>query len=471
MKENMPEISFERSMNHNYMILRKCSYFGSCDISRDYRTRMLLENRIPGLLPVTHRLVNGESCYYYEINSLQSLDRLYNKTEIRYDGLLSLLSGCVKLFEGLEEYLLDGAQIIMEPAMIYLNVERMEPYFVCYPDYEGDVRLSFMEFIDELLTRIDHTDECAVMLGYQIYRYTRNPNYVISGIGNIMGYVTGELVHRQKAVATNLAAVEEDCRENQADCAVYADDEESDVEESPYDARRNAGKITDLAGGIFCSLVALCSGAIILGARTIHAFEPGRNSELYLFGAMAMALVAAVLFFYCHAKKRRQNMETEQDDGDEDIMYYTDAGGGDDLQGAFCKKPQEVQPDNVQLFKSYQQDYCAQSHYGETEYLGDGVVEERLLCGRINGKEVSISLDRLPMTVGKLANMSDLVINDTAVSKMHARFEEHDGRVYVCDLNSTNGTARNGVLLGVNQSVALEPGDRLRFGRTYFTYC
>lgn len=94
-----------------------------------------------------------------------------------------------------------------------------------------------------------------------------------------------------------------------------------------------------------------------------------------------------------------------------------------------------------------------------------------MLCGRVNGTEVNISLDRLPMTVGKLANVSDFVINDDAVSKMHARFEEHDGRVYICDLNSTNGTARNGVLLGVNQSVALEPGDRLRFGRTYFTYC
>lgn len=104
-------------------------------------------------------------------------------------------------------------------------------------------------------------------------------------------------------------------------------------------------------------------------------------------------------------------------------------------------------------------------------YLGDGVVEERMLCGRMNGREVNISLDRLPMTVGKLANVSDFVINDVAVSKMHARFEEHDGRVYLCDLNSTNGTARNGVLLGVNQSVALEPGDRIRFGRTFFTYC
>ena len=111
---------------------------------------------------------------------------------------------------------------------------------------------------------------------------------------------------------------------------------------------------------------------------------------------------------------------------------------------------------------------CTQN---ETVYLGESTVEERMLCGRINGREVNISLDRLPMTVGKLANVSDFVIQDATVSKMHARFEEHDGKVYLCDLNSTNGTVRNGELLGVNQSVALEPGDRLRFGRTCFTYC
>ena len=50
MKETMPEISFERSMNHNYMILSRCNYFGQEDSGgMDYRTKMLLENHIPGL--------------------------------------------------------------------------------------------------------------------------------------------------------------------------------------------------------------------------------------------------------------------------------------------------------------------------------------------------------------------------------------------------------------------------------------
>ncbi|MDE6363447.1 MAG: FHA domain-containing protein [Lachnospiraceae bacterium] len=560
MKETMPEISFERSMNHNYMILSKRSYFGLDDEgSMDYRTKMLLENHIPGLLPVTHRRINGECRYYYEINSLQSLDRLYDKSEIRYDDLRRLLSGCVSLFDRLEEYLLDGTQIIIKSDLIYIDVEKMEPYFVCYPDYEGDVRLSFMEFIDELLTKIDHTDERAVMLGYQIYRYTRNPNYVISEIGAMMDHVLVDLVYRQKtseqSVAQDTDSILSASGYRKDSAGVSDTDQNSFASYSqdiyatpPHDScnlyeeaqlsapqsKSGTKSIGDLIGGIFCIFVSLCAGAIILGARLLHSFQLGGNNELYLFGAMSMAIVAAILFLSCYMKKRRQCQEIgsalESEDQDE-MQFYTSVGNKNiiekniiekdiiekdiiekyDIDQYDTKYPQAAlshtrteqysdtirknQMDRQRCTKDAELFYQGNRQFGikgvnhavnsqtvspisvkpcaqnETVYLGEGVVEERMLCGRMNGREVNISLDRLPMTVGKLANVSDFVIQDAAVSKMHARFEEHDGKVYLCDLNSTNGTVRNGELLGVNQSVALEPGDRLRFGRTCFTYC
>ena len=107
----------------------------------------------------------------------------------------------------------------------------------------------------------------------------------------------------------------------------------------------------------------------------------------------------------------------------------------------------------------------------ETVCLGNNVIEERMLRGRVDGREINISLKQLPVTIGKLASFVDFAINDNAVSKMHARFEEHEGRVYLCDLNSTNGTVKNGMLIDINKPVALEPGDKLRFGRSCFTYC
>ena len=61
----------------------------------------------------TQYIIRIACIYYYEINSLQSLDRLWAKKEIRIHELRALLLGCINLFERLEEYLLDGSQVII----------------------------------------------------------------------------------------------------------------------------------------------------------------------------------------------------------------------------------------------------------------------------------------------------------------------------------------------------------------------
>lgn len=530
MTQDLPEISYERSMNHNYMILSKCDFFGKEKHNNtDYRTRMLLENTIPGLLPVTHRLVNGESRYYYEINSLQSLDRLYEKNEIQYTVLKKLLSGCINLFERLDEYLLDGTQIIIKPELIYINVEKMQPYFVCYPDYEGDVRIAFMEFIDELLTKIDHTDERAVMLGYQVYRYTRNPNYVISEIGNLMErmainiedtltssncqyintlenkeskYYNKFTKHHNNtdnlkpnigidgisAMSGNTKeknqikrhACDKSSMEYSEDIA-YHDTEYPDFEKI-IDTKQKDKKY--LTGGICCMVIALCAVSIIIEEKTVQILYLSQNSELYLFGVTAMAIAAAVLFFSCYIKKRKQDKDIKSlnddiDNVDEyniDKELWKDANNSSNIQQVHrtrkedvSNKRKEKQPITGILYnKTIQQNPAGRN---ETVCLGDGIVEERILYGRVKGEEVNIYLDKLPMTVGTLENVADFILNDTAVSKMHVRFEEQGGRVCICDLNSTNGTVHNGVLLNINQPVMLEPGDKIRIGRTNFTYC
>ena len=486
MREDFPLVSYERNMNHNYMVLYQCDFFGTAkDSSHDYRVRMLLENKIEGLLPITHRQVNGESRYYYEINSLQPLDRLIEKSELKYRELRAVLLGCVNLFDRLEEFLLNGEQIVMKSEFIYVNVENMKPYFVCYPNYTGDVRCSFMEFVDELLAHIDHTDEQAVMLGYQVYRYTRNPNYVIGEIRRFMECVADVASredcygteHRKEQTgkfcfAAGDGAVEMNNRawENKKpneECNAFGT-KNYDVcdEEEDGGAECKKGCIKELVGGIFCVFVALCAGAIIVGARVLKCYKLSGDNELYMYGAVAMALVAAVLFFACYIKAVRQNREIEALNEDCEDDVYEELINRDIGNGLTVKKSNKEKP--------YAVHYEAQvplRDSSDTVCLGNGAVEERILRGRVNGREVNVPLDCLPLTVGKLGGVSDFIINDNAVSKMHARFEEHDGKVCVCDLNSTNGTVRNGEMIAINTPVPLEPGDTLRFGRSCFTYC
>lgn len=484
MKEDLPSVSYERSMNHNYMVLGNHDFFGGADHnSKNYRVRMLLENKIQGLLPITHRQINGESKYYYEINSLQSLDRIMEKSALKYRELRALFLGCINLFNRLEEYLLSGEQIIIRPDFIYVNVESMEPYFVCYPDYTGDVRVSFVEFVDELLTRIDHTDEQAVMLGYQVYRYTRNPNYVLSEICKFtecpVEHVSEQpdsrntVHHNEKSSEfcftpeNPLAEINDNNRNNGSVQPRYSSPVSEDYE--IYDDGDNddlcgcskGGDKKQLIGGIFCVFIALCAGTVIVCARTLKLFALSSDNELYMYGAVAMAFVAAALFFVCYIKAVKQKNAIAQLNEDEEDEIYAELMKGDFVNDLTNK--------DIPC-KKYDKETISMGNANETVCLGGAMIEEKVLRGSVNGKEVKVPLDCLPLTVGKLGSVSDFIINDTAVSKMHARFEEHNGKVCVCDLNSTNGTVHNGEVIAINTPVALEPGDKLRFGRSCFTY-
>jgi hypothetical protein len=76
------------------------------------------------------------------------------------------------------------------------------------------------------------------------------------------------------------------------------------------------------------------------------------------------------------------------------------------------------------------------------------------------------------ITLGR-ARDSDVVIPDRSVSRRHALVKrESDGRLWVLDAGSSNGTSINGrnvLTRGAGPPSPLAPGDTLRLGRMEFT--
>ena len=62
----------------------------------------------------------------------------------------------------------------------------------------------------------------------------------------------------------------------------------------------------------------------------------------------------------------------------------------------------------------------------------------------------------------------DLVLTDRQISGRHAALERRDGRVFLRDLQSTNGTAVNG--LRISGIVELMGGEEIRVGETTLVY-
>ncbi|MBL8160589.1 MAG: FHA domain-containing protein [Anaerolineae bacterium] len=84
-----------------------------------------------------------------------------------------------------------------------------------------------------------------------------------------------------------------------------------------------------------------------------------------------------------------------------------------------------------------------------------------------NGPTMMVQLGDRDFVVGSAEN-ADIRIQSSTISRQHARFALRDGRVYVTDLNSRNGTFLNGQRLPANLDYEWQPGDSLRLTDTQF---
>ncbi len=79
----------------------------------------------------------------------------------------------------------------------------------------------------------------------------------------------------------------------------------------------------------------------------------------------------------------------------------------------------------------------------------------RILVGRADDEETANDL---------MLELSHYGGEGSGVSRIHAAIHDQDGMVYITDLQSTNGTRINGLLLNADQPYRLREGDELQFG-------
>lgn len=117
-----------------------------------------------------------------------------------------------------------------------------------------------------------------------------------------------------------------------------------------------------------------------------------------------------------------------------------------------------------------------ETNYGEEEYgrtvfmeeKGEGARPFHKLCtpqGRLLAKVEGDSL-----SIGKKKEEVDLALEDSSVSRLHARITLQDGEVCLEDLNSTNGTFKNGLRLQPYEKRRLEEGDEIKFGKVLLIF-
>ncbi len=127
-----------RDLGSNYLVLSE-----EAKEYDEFQVKMLMNNRIAGLLECEIRKVDGQERFLYEISSRQPISRIYERTRMDYDTLISILRGIARAVESAKEYLLDTRHFLLQPEYMYMNPETKKISLCFFPLYQMETEQAF----------------------------------------------------------------------------------------------------------------------------------------------------------------------------------------------------------------------------------------------------------------------------------------------------------------------------------------
>ncbi|SFC83384.1 DUF6382 domain-containing protein [Butyrivibrio sp. YAB3001] len=454
-----------RELKHNYLIVK--SDEKESGNKQNYQMKIMEKSRIDSFIPFDKRVINGETFLYYRINSMQSIKDRFSARGMSKDQLIKLFSSLKQALESLEEYLLGIENVILDSKSIFMDFTKENYRFMYYP-FGKTVDIS--KFVDELFELVDHEDEDAVELIYDLSEKSQMESFLL------LDYIEQVISESQKEESV-YQSMSEDYRYSQSlsEEKDFFSEQNTDFDEEQYEEkleiRNKETKKTGVVQLIFAVLFLLLMIAMMY-IRMNYILTREENSLSMIVLAVSVisglvAFVSGIKDFLSKDDKKIVSKKTVIDDETEGIKYdyYNEIQDTDseyiNIEG--YKKSVSVKPADASEIKM--------SNSDETVVLDIDDEEDRgiTLYSSNTDKTFKIVLDKFPLTVGKLEECVDKVISDMSISRIHCRFSENsEGKITITDLNSTNGTFRNGLKLKPQEENVIEEGDEIRIGRICF---
>lgn len=412
----MIETEFIKSMNLNFERIK----LDEKPEERRYQYCILSRGGIRGLLECSLRYINSDAFLYYNISSKQNLSQIMNKKKVDRQWLKDFAWNLNYVRQEINRFLLDDANIIWEPEKIYRDLDENRWSFIYYPYYNGDN--GFSRFLEFMIEKLDYDDDKLVECAYRIYENYENfgDTYLREKIYEDIKWLDNKRNRKKEKVNdSNIENVSDPEDETEVP---------GDEIESVFADSQNDEKTTEISGETESD-----------DEKAIQKEkEPKHGLLAFLEGARKKDKEA-------RAKAKKENRYA---------MNYRETlevAEGDEDYG-------EDKTDN-------------DKQYGKTVYI-EKVAEAKDIKKRLFGEngEVKAILGEEPLVIGKKEDECDLVLEDDSVSRLHARIVPEGGGYMLEDLNSTNGTFKNGIRLKPYERRKLVSGDEIRAGSVIIIY-
>ncbi len=464
------EAKYFKDYKHNYMILQ-C---GQEAAVRSYQYKILTSDKIKEILRCSVRHINGITYYYYDISSRTTLKSLYQSNRMSYEQVKDLLCQLHGICDRLAGFFLEETGLVLLPEHIYYDFSSQKYIGLYYPDHRPEGKAVYEPLMSFLLEHIDTQDR---KLAENMYRIC-------------------ELAGEEHFLLEDALLILEEREEVSQESVPDQVNTSSFVEEIPPVGPQQEEKPQPKRSLFYPVFMGLSLIGLAGTAAVCYLYDLTQEEEITLYGIMA---VLGVCFLFSLWGCFRADSKG-QDTGNRNKENLTDGGG---FEAAFAGTTEDIPegtPDVNPIFMSgiidkdinlgegkiqtvpahttLQRETVAAAapqeqradYYGNTIFFDGSKMAEHKLYAADRRNKQHIQLKQFPCTIGKMAGCVDHVLADNSVSRIHARFDKQGDKILLTDMNSTNGTYKNGLRMQPQETVEIEPGDEIRFGSLNYCY-
>lgn len=439
------DVSYRRDKDHNYMVLDAPGMV----TGEEYQVRMIIGNQIPHILKCNKRMMDGKAVFFYEITGMQPMFRKFEKTLLNREDITDILYDIKKALEHADRYLLDENQLLFEPEYLFFDLQT-RTWNMCYlPSYQGNVTDNFRVLAEYILKRLDHSDEQAVRLGYEIYSKASEENYRISEILQ-MAY---QIEKEQPKVEGTKGKTEERIQEKLEKDSFC---EEAAAETIQKEILKEIPK--EISKEIPWEIQEEIRGEDRgrKKKKKVHKHKHIQFSKRIIWYTVCLSaafIVTGILL-------RQRWISLIQAGGIWflilGILAYRITWKKEDLPSNLFRKKQK--------FDDFSEDMgtCVLRE-GENTHMA-------MLVSLQPEENINILLYKDETRIGKEERQADVCIAQDVISRVHARIQKEEGEYYIIDLDSTNGTYINGRKLIGTEKVKLQQGDHVSFANVEYIF-
>lgn len=405
------EIEFAREINNSYMKIQ------SADKEDGFAMNMITQNKIDYLLTAGKRTVNEKVIYIYDVTSMIDLYTTLENREMDISGLKKLINALQHTIKEIKEFFLSPDGIILEPDKIFISSSN-EIRFLYYNDEMMTFEKSVKNLFEYIIRKVNHKDNEAVTISYGIYKR------ICDGVYNIDTLF--EYEEKVDAVCEIKESIET------VDTIIpQTVEQEEEVIPKKYILLISVGAV--ILAVIF---------VVFLAAAIIPVIKIGSLGRM---GCIVVCVITAGLAYAAYRYLEQKEISFTKIISHTEIIPFEKKN----VRIIVPPKNHTEEDDNLTVVlnkNTEKREYC--------------------LCWDEKGIMKTYELNKNICIIGSSADRADCVINAEGISRSHARISKEDGRLYIKDLNSTNGTTVNGKELACFEICEIKPEDKIVIGKT-----